>query len=1388
MNKEIFLKNIKFWNWQAYRDNHPDLNGKSEDFLLKHVLIYGIKENRNITMDRKNRISNKTIIKNFNLLLPEDFYWNEYINLHSDLKNMNENDAKKHYILYGNYEGREYRRRYEVHNYNIRNEEKENILIIFHIGSNNYQFYINIINFIILNQRYNFYLYCSISDDLNSSIIKKTLNKLSNNLITCSIDVVENYGADCVPYIKYIKNNTKNYDYVIKIHTKKISYWSYRLVSIFNELELLIDIFNNDKSIGIIGDNCYLQPFFYGISETYKNKLNEYLLKEHINENSCIDYINEIHKNKIDFTRDKYLMYREDIPREWSINQCQNHFIKRKNKELIKSGFNINKNNFIKFIAGTIFIMRGSLLNELKKCTTLDNLLDNVEKIKYYSNFDHNGQLFRYANAYEYLIQAYIYKFNYRVYGFESNYKLNHSLQIKNKPLPSIMNITQESKPSILFISNELSKTGAPLVMKQIINSIKNTYNVYIISIYGGDDVKYYQSLLGSEKVIIIFNSNVRRGIDIYREICQWCCKCIQNIKPILVYANTLVSVFGLHAAKMGEYKCRTILHIHEAEKEIFNLYNCNAIIGYDFLNQVDELICVNDYLLDWCKQYLNTRIFPNHHAIYNEITICDSHIDKTTFFHNYNIPINKKIVGGVGSINNRKGFDVFYELTKLYTNFTFIWASNQTTEDAKRYLNCKELSSNLYIINLNRNEMSSFYKNIDCLLFTSRSESFGLSLFESLLSKKYVFFHKNIVPLDSNIFSKMGIEPFDGHYNIDNFKKVLDNIEYKNFDTHEYDNKINIQFIKSLVQGNLDKIINVINDNKTPISNDNSLPIEISLHDSLNIYQKFKKYVSSNDDLLQLKYNPHFDNCLTHYMNNGFNEGRSIYRFPNKLKKTILFALHTLNFNGATKVGLDIASYLQNKFNVVIISWEGGNMIDDYCFENKPIVIGYRKFEHDLIKYIDRKELAENIIQEINCDLVYVNCSCAHDFYHAAVDCKKPVIYHNHEGKMGYGCELKGFQIPCYNFFNVFPYDRVKYYSPSPETTKCMKDILGANVNKIKEFQSINFKNILSLSKQSCIKIKKNDRLLFGMIGHTSYRKGYDTFKEIAKHYPQYDFCWVGCDISTEIVEETNNLFLIKQTHNPYKYLVQFDHFLCTTREDIFGLVIIESLYLNIPCHYIKHTIPLTRQFEELGSFAYEYTYNIDSFKNIINNISDKKSNEHKQIIEIENKYDIKNHIINIENDIMELTNGNFRQSSKQNYYYNEEYGYCIYDVNEIQNMICDHHKVKPFDINIYKKKYKNLSYVFTKDEQYIKHWNKTGNKRLNMEIHDWKTYLLLHPEKVKEGIIRKDQIDFQLYENIVIDFDAEKYLLKYPDLQKVFNKDTVINHWINNGVWEGR
>ena len=111
MNKEEFIKNIKKWDWKAYKNNYSDLKGMNCNSLLNHVFNYGIKEKRNlfIIQNNKNRIHKNIIQQNFHLLLPNDFEWKYYISLYSDLQHMNENDAKIHYVLYGNYEERTYK-------------------------------------------------------------------------------------------------------------------------------------------------------------------------------------------------------------------------------------------------------------------------------------------------------------------------------------------------------------------------------------------------------------------------------------------------------------------------------------------------------------------------------------------------------------------------------------------------------------------------------------------------------------------------------------------------------------------------------------------------------------------------------------------------------------------------------------------------------------------------------------------------------------------------------------------------------------------------------------------------------------------------------------------------------------------------------------------------------------------------------------------------------------------------------------------------------------------------------------------------------------------------------------------------------------------------------
>ena len=110
MIKEFFIKYINYWDFNDYRSRYSDLENKNNAQLLRHVLRYGISEKRKILIEPNKtfNIPVDTIKKNLGLLLPRDFSWKDYVSLHQDLKNLNKVDAKIHYILHGNYQGRCY--------------------------------------------------------------------------------------------------------------------------------------------------------------------------------------------------------------------------------------------------------------------------------------------------------------------------------------------------------------------------------------------------------------------------------------------------------------------------------------------------------------------------------------------------------------------------------------------------------------------------------------------------------------------------------------------------------------------------------------------------------------------------------------------------------------------------------------------------------------------------------------------------------------------------------------------------------------------------------------------------------------------------------------------------------------------------------------------------------------------------------------------------------------------------------------------------------------------------------------------------------------------------------------------------------------------------------
>ena len=1202
------------------------------------------------------------------------------------------------------------------------------------------------------------------------------------DIVIYIINDITNIGADGYSYIDFILNLYDTYNYVIKLHTKSMSYWTYLLNSIFMDLDELINIFEKNKDIGIIGHNRYLQPFYYGLSNDYKIKLNKILQKFNINEDINIDYLNILNNNfKIDFNYKKYYNYRPDIfNAKLNKNECYRHSIDHQNIELNHAIYDINSTSFIKFIAGTIYIVRGNILNNIKnkyskELIYLKTMIEKIENIKYTSNFDKNGKLFRYANSLEYILQACIYSFNYKVYGYDCDTVLHNSLYIKNFYLNLDKTIINNNKPKILFISNELTNTGSPKILKNIIKECYKKYDIFLLSYYGGEDVNSFYEYIDKNKVFIIYEEKRELGFENFMNLIEISKKICDIIDPEIVYLNTLVSVFGIYGCY--NKKRKLILHIHEAEDEIITLYNDNLIIGYDFLKYVNHVITVNN-ILNEIFEGITGSLF-NYSIIYNDISVNIN----LNYSNNKIIKNNKILIGGIGSINRRKGFDIFIELAKKYDCFDFIWASNNNYD--------KILPNNMKIVNLKDDEIIFFYNNIDILLFTSRSESFSLSFWECLLCNKYVLVSNKTIPLDKTIFSNSNIELLDGYSSVKLFIPFLNKLKNNEINLKLLNNNLNTKYIKSICSNNIFKIIKIIDKHinlRNNIFLDINYPNEFELYKKLTIYDKFNQY-NIQKDLLLNNFSD-FNNSFLHYLNNGYYESRNIYKFPCLIKKRIIFILHELSHNGATKIGLDIANNLQLYYDIIVISWKNGNMINNYTFENKPIIIGQRLYEHNITKYLDRVEIAKNILKELNPSLVYINSSVSNDFYHASCNLNIPNIYHHHEGIMGYESELKGSQIPCEKFIKHYNIEKSLIYSASPLTTKCLSNIMGVkNINNIKEFQIINIFGIDNLKNNNINNIRFNNKKIIGMVGTTTFRKGYDIFLKLAKIFEEYTFCWVGCNIDEDIKIQDNMIF-IKVTDNPYSYMNQFDYFLCTSREDIFGLVILESIYLIKPTILLKKSISSWKIFDSLGVICLDYDYSLDTFEKIIINLElyDFKININVKDI-IREKYDISN-IEFIINDINILIDGYINTNKiSNNYFYCENYGYITYDFKKIEKIINKYHEIYVYDYNIYKKKYKDLELVLKTEEDYKNHWNSIGNYKRSMEINDWKLYIALNKNLLLEGIDCEEKLiekNINYLDTIYL-FDIDNYKLMNDDLKNINNND-LLNHFINNGCFEGR
>jgi len=212
-------------------------------------------------------------------------------------------------------------------------------------------------------------------------------------------------------------------------------------------------------------------------------------------------------------------------------------------------------------------------------------------------------------------------------------------------------------------------------------------------------------------------------------------------------------------------------------------------------------------------------------------------------------------------------------------------------------------------------------------------------------------------------------------------------------------------------------------------------------------------------------------------------------------------------------------------------------------------------------------------ISKKIKPDYWYLNTVLMSDKIQFARKHNIPVIMHFHELTSDYGLVSKQQLKLAVEYSSLCIADSQAVYNKL--------EILGAK-NIVLQYECIDI-NKIKINGANTLKIKEELGLnkfsfIWLMSGTSSTRKGIDMIPELAKQLKEQQaaLVWLGnnsvtgMDMMIEKEVESNKLdnvfFLGKKTENYYDYMNLMDGFVLTSREEPFGMVVVEALALGKP------------------------------------------------------------------------------------------------------------------------------------------------------------------------------------------------------------------------------
>lgn len=309
----------------------------------------------------------------------------------------------------------------------------------------------------------------------------------------------------------------------------------------------------------------------------------------------------------------------------------------------------------------------------------------------------------------------------------------------------------------ILFIGHEASRSGAPMILLHFLQWLKENdsrFEADLLLLRGGDLEAEYRRVIDVYVLPEAVKPHFfRRGANFLRKKLGFAPK-ISDLPPFTrnydaVLGNTVISLEYLKLFKQKGFQ--TISWLHELDYAV-NLFSREKFIELSAC--VDRFLVVSKAVEEMLKRF---GIERKTHLVYGfpKIVATDATAEKDAeaVKKELGIPRDAFVVGASGTIEWRKGADIFLQLARRlaarYDDFYFVWVGGKSPYSSAEYDRIKydferlELTEKVIFTGLQENP-HRFYAALDLFLLTSREDPFPLVCLEAAsLGKPVICFDK---------------------------------------------------------------------------------------------------------------------------------------------------------------------------------------------------------------------------------------------------------------------------------------------------------------------------------------------------------------------------------------------------------------------------------------------------------------------------------------------------------------------------------------------------------------------------------------------------------------------------------------------------------------------